>query len=110
MKILGLACFFHDSAACLIIDGQIIAAGAEERFSRQKHDNSFPKLAIDYCLREGQLAINELDAIVFYEKPIWKFDRLLHQHLAYFPKSYRAFLDTSAAWLTQKLNIKTRVL
>lgn len=106
MRILGLSCFYHDSAACLIVDGKIIAAGAEERFSRQKHDNRFPNLAIDYCLKESGLAINELDAIVFYEKPIWKFDRLLHQHLQHFPKSYRAFMDTTASWMTQKLNVK----
>jgi carbamoyltransferase len=106
MKILGISCFYHDSAASLIVDGRVVAAGAEERFSRKKHDNSFPKLAIDYCLQESGLAINELDAIVFYEKPIWKFDRLLHQHLQHFPKSYRAFMDTSASWLNQKLNIK----
>ena len=61
MKILGLSCFYHDSAACIIINGQIIAAGAEERFSRKKHDNNFPKLAIDYCLQKSGLAINELD-------------------------------------------------
>ncbi|MBT3249561.1 MAG: carbamoyltransferase [Candidatus Pacebacteria bacterium] len=106
MKILGLSCFYHDSAACLISDGEIIAAGAEERFSRKKHDNGFPKLAIDYCLKEAGLAINELDSVVFYEKPIWKFDRIIHQHLEHFPKSYQAFVDTSASWLNQKLNIK----
>ncbi len=106
MKILGLSCFYHDSAACLMIDGKIVAAGAQERFSRIKHDNNFPKLAIDYCLKEAGLAINELDTIVFYEKPIWKFDRIIHQHLEKFPISYQAFIDTSATWLNQKLNIK----
>ena len=106
MKILGLSCFYHDSSACIIVDGEIIAAGAEERFSRKKHDNNFPKLAIDYCLQKSGLAINELDAIVFYEKPIWKFERIIHQHLEHFPRSYQAFIDTSASWLNQKLNIK----
>lgn len=106
MKILGLSAFYHDSAAALIVDDEVVAAGAEERFSRQKHDNRFPNLAINYCLKESGLAINELDAIVFYEKPIWKFDRLLHQHLQHFPKSYRAFMDTTASWVTQKLNVK----
>lgn len=106
MKILGLSCFYHDSAACIIVDGEIIAAGAEERFNRKKHDNGFPKLAIDYCLKKAGLAINELDTIVFYEKPIWKFERIIHQHLEHFPKSYRAFIDTSASWLNQKLSIK----
>jgi len=106
MKILGLSCFYHDSSACVIIDGKIIAAGAEERFSRKKHDNDFPKLAIDYCLKEAGLAINELDTIVFYEKPIWKFERIIHQHLGHFPRSYQAFMDTSSSWINQKLNIK----
>lgn len=70
MKILGISCFFHDSAACLIKDNQIVAAAAEERFTRKKHDNSFPNQAIEFCLQQGSLAINELDAIAFYEKPI----------------------------------------
>lgn len=106
MKILGLSCFYHDSAAALIIDGQISAAAAEERFSRQKHDNTFPGLAIDYCLKESGLAINELDAIAFYEKPIWKFERILSQHLDNFPKSHRAFFDTFSSWLNQKLSVE----
>jgi carbamoyltransferase len=107
MKILGISCFYHDSAACLVIDGHVVSAGAEERFSRIKHDNRFPHLAINYCLQETGLAINELDAIVFYEKPIWKFERLLHQHLAYFPKSIDTFLKTTSSWLGNKLNIKS---
>ena len=106
MKVLGISCFYHDSAACLTLDGNIIAAAAEERFSRKKHDNGFPKLAIEYCLQTAGLAINELDAIAFYEKPIWKFERILHQHLEHFPKSYRAFFDTTGSWINQKLNIK----
>lgn len=107
MKILGISCFYHDSAACLIQDGKIIAAGAEERFSRKKHDNRFPHLAIDYCLNEAGLAVNELDAIVFYEKPIWKFERLFHQHLEHFPKSASTFLKTTSSWLGNKLNVKS---
>jgi carbamoyltransferase len=106
MKILGISCFYHDSAVCLMVDGEIIAAAAEERFSRKKHDNSFPKLATEYSLQTAGLAINELDAIVFYEKPIWKFERTLHQHLQHFPKSHRAFFDTTGSWINQKLNIK----
>jgi carbamoyltransferase len=107
MKILGVSCFFHDSAATLLIDGKIVAAGAEERFSRLKHDNTFPKLAIDYCLNEAGIAINEVDAVVFYEQPIKKFSRILHQHLQYFPKSLPTFLDTTGAWLNQKMDIQS---
>lgn len=106
MNILGISCFYHDSAACLIVDGDVVAAAAEERFSRKKHDNDFPELSIGYCLKKASLNVNELDAIVFYEKPIWKFERILHQHLEHFPKSYKAFFDTTGAWVNQKLSIK----
>lgn len=106
MKVLGISCFYHDSAACLIVDGEIVAAAAEERFSRKKHDNNFPELTIEYCLKAAKISINELDAVVFYEKPIWKFERILHQHLEYFPKSYKAFFDTTGSWVNQKLNIR----
>ena len=106
MNILGISCFYHDSAACLIVDGDVVAAAAEERFSRKKHDNDFPELSIGYCLKKASLNVNELDAIVFYEKPIWKFERILHQHLEHFPKSYKAFFDTTGSWINQKLSIK----
>ncbi len=105
MKILGISCFYHDSAACLVVDGKIVAAVEEERLSREKHDNGFPHLAIEYCLKEGGLNINELDAIAFYEKPIWKFERLISQHLEYFPFSLKVFLENTGSWLNQKLNI-----
>lgn len=106
MKILGISCFYHDSAVCLLIEGKIVAAAAEERFSHKKHDNSFPYQAIEYCLQQAGLAINELDAISFYEKPIWKFERIISQHLTHFPKSAKTFLDTTGSWLNQKLNLK----
>ncbi|MEO8581516.1 MAG: carbamoyltransferase [Patescibacteria group bacterium] len=106
MHILGISCFYHDSAASLVRDGKVIAATAEERFTRKKHDNNFPYKSIDFCLDFAGLAINELDAIVFYEKPIVKFERILSQHLDHFPKSYASFFNTSASWLNQKLNIK----
>lgn len=105
MKILGISCFYHDSAACLVIDGKIVAAVEEERLTRKKHDNNFPHLAIEYCLKEANLTINELDAIAFYEKPIWKFERLINQHLEYFPISLKVFLENTGSWLNQKLNI-----
>lgn len=106
MRILGVSCFYHDSAACLIIDGKIIAAGAEERFSRQKHDSGFPHQAIEFCLKKSGLAINEIDAIAFYEKPIWKFERIVSQHLTHFPRSLKTFMETTGSWLNQKLDIK----
>jgi carbamoyltransferase len=105
MKILGLSCYYHDSAACLIIDEKIVAAGAEERFSRVKHDNGFPKLAIQYCLDEAGIAANEIDAVVFYEKPILKFDRMLHQHLQHFPQTYKVYQDNFASWINIKLKL-----
>lgn len=106
MIILGISCFYHDSAACLIRDGQVIAAGAEERFSRKKHDSGFPKKAIDFCLRQAQIASNEVDLVVFYEKPILKFERILHQHLTHFPKSYKIFTNSMDSWFDKKLKIK----
>ncbi|MBW7944024.1 hypothetical protein H3C70_01335 [Patescibacteria group bacterium] len=105
MKILGISCYYHDAAACLIVDDTIVAAAAEERFTRKKHDNNFPKQAILYCLNEGKLAANELDAIVFYEKPIIKFDRVIHQHLQHFPKSYGVYQNSFGSWLNIKLKI-----
>ena len=86
-----------------MIDDKIVAAAAEERFSRKKHDNSFPKLAAQYCLDEAHLAINELDAVVFYEKPILKFDRMIHQHLQHFPKSHQVYNESFGSWLNVKL-------
>ncbi len=105
MTILGLSAFFHDSSACLLIDGKIVAAAAEERFTRIKHDNAFPDHAIEYCINEASIAMNEIDYVVFYEKPLIKFDRMLHQHLQHFPKSYSTFMSSTGAWLTQKLNV-----
>lgn len=105
MKILGISCYYHDAAASLMIDDKIVAAAAEERFSRKKHDNSFPKLAARYCLDEAHLAINELDAVVFYEKPILKFDRMIHQHLQHFPKSHQVYNESFGSWLNVKLKL-----
>jgi carbamoyltransferase len=109
MKVLGISCYYHDAAAALIIDNKAVAAAAEERFSRKKHDNNFPHLAIEFCLNQAGLAINEIDAIAFYEKPLIKFDRILHQHLAHFPKSYKSFVESMGSWVNQKLNIKETV-
>src|SRR3989442_10737539 len=92
INILGLSAFYHDSAACLVRDGRIMAAAQEERFTRKKHDAGFPKYAVEYCLREGKLSIEDIDYVGFYEKPFLKFDRLLHSYLAYAPNGLRSFL------------------
>lgn len=106
MKILGLSCYYHDSAACLLIDGQVVAAGAEERFTRKKHDNNFPFKAIDFCLKHAGCAINEIDAVVFYEKPFVKFERVFSQHLQHFPKSFASFINQGGQWLGGRLGVR----
>ncbi|MFA5894626.1 MAG: carbamoyltransferase [Candidatus Shapirobacteria bacterium] len=106
MIILGVSFYYHDSAAAIIKDGQIIAAAQEERFTRKKHDNRFPYHAINYCLDSLGIAINEVDYIAFYEKPIVKFERILVQHITHFPKSAKVFFDTIPSWLLEKLRVK----
>jgi carbamoyltransferase len=106
MIILGVSCYYHDSAAAIIKDGKIVAAAQEERFSRKKHDNSFPYHAINYCLDSLGIAINEVNYIAFYEKPVIKFERILEQHISHFPKSAKVFFDTIPNWIIDKLNIK----
>ena len=85
VNILGISAYYHDSAACLVRDGVIVAAAQEERFTRKKHDERYPRNAIEYCLREGGITTKELDYVAFYEKPFTKFDRILHSYLAYAP-------------------------
>src|SRR6185436_8235313 len=106
MNILGLSAFYHDSAACLVRDGRIIAAAQEERFTRKKHDAGFPKFAVEYCLREGGISIGDVDCVAFYEKPFLKFDRLLHSYLAYAPAGIRSFLKAIPIWIKEKIWIK----
>ncbi len=89
--ILGISAFYHDSAAALVVDGDIFAAAQEERFTRIKHDSAFPKCAIRYCLREGGLSPRDLDYIAFYDKPLTKFERLLETYLAFAPAGFAAF-------------------
>lgn len=105
MNILGISCYYHDAAACLIVDGQIVAAAAEERFTRIKHDNNFPDQAIRYCLAWVNIKFTDIDAVVFYEKPIVKFDRMLRHHFAHFPASRKVFIDTIGSWFDFKLQI-----
>lgn len=101
--ILGISAFYHDSAAALVVDGQIIAAAQEERFTRKKHDEGFPQKAVDYCLAEAGLKPADLDFVGFYDKPMRKFERLLETYLAYAPFGYRSFRKAMPLWLKQKL-------
>lgn len=103
MYILGISCFYHDSAACLIKDGELVSAVQEERFSRIKHDWRFPLNAINYCINEAGISINEIEIISFYEKPILKFERVLETLLSVAPRGYKAFIDTIPSWIKQKL-------
>ncbi len=102
--ILGISAFYHDSAACLVKDGKILAAAQEERFTRKKHDYRFPKNAIDYCLSEAGITASQLDHVAFYDKPLLKFDRLLETYLSYAPSGFRSFLKAMPLWLRQKLH------
>ena len=101
--ILGISAFYHDSAAALVVDGDIVAAAQEERFTRVKHDFEFPKNAIDYCLAEAGLQPDQLDAVVFYDKPFLKFERLMETYLAYAPFGLKSFMMALPLWLNQKL-------
>ena len=104
--ILGISAFYHDSAAALVLDGQIVAAAQEERFTRIKHDSAFPTQAIDYCLREGGLSADDLDYVAFYDKPLTKFERLLETYLAYVPAGFRSFRLAMPLWLKDKLHMR----
>jgi len=104
-SILGISAFYHDSAAALIVDGQIVAAAQEERFTRKKHDYRFPTHAVDYCLQQAGLEPTDLDYVGFYDKPFQKFDRLLETYLAYAPSGFRSFLQAMPLWLKQKLHL-----
>ena len=103
MYILGISAFYHDSAACLLSDGQIVAAAQEERFSRQKHDHRFPRHAVDYCLREAGITGDDLEQVAFYDKPWLKFERLLETYLSFAPAGLPSFLKSMPLWLKQKL-------
>ena len=102
-SILGISAFYHDSAAALIVDGKIIAAVQEERFSRKKHDSSYPFHSVEYVLKEARLKLSEIDYIVFYEKPFLKFERLLETYVAFAPKGFKSFSASMPLWLKEKL-------
>ena len=105
-NILGISAFYHDSAAALIKNGEIISAGQEERFTRKKHDADFPKNAIEYCLKEAKIGPEDLDYIVFYDKPFLKFERIIETYLAYAPVGIRSFLKAIPLWIKQKIWIR----
>src|SRR3989344_1831600 len=103
--ILGISCYYHDSSAALLKDCIIIAAAQEERFTRKKHDTSFPINAINYCLKSQNITINDIDYVGFYEKPFLKFERVLSQHLEMFPLSFKTFISSLPSWINEKLRV-----
>ena len=109
-NILGISAFFHDSAAALIQDGEIIAAAKEERFTRRKGDASFPQSAISYCLNEGRINTTQLDYVVFYEKPFVKFERLLETYLAFAPADFQSFPRALPLWVKHKLHMPQEIV
>ncbi len=109
-KVIGISAFYHDSAAALIIDGEIIVAVQEERFTRVKHTEVFPLASIAFCLKEGNLTIDELDAVVFYDKPFLKFERILETYYTFSPKGLVSFLKAMPVWINQKIFIKKKII
>src|SRR5262245_41159051 len=103
MRILGISAFYHDSAAAVIIDGEVAAAAQEERVTRKKHDASFPKHAISYCANYCGCNVGDFDAVVFYEKPLIKFERLLETYLSFAPRGFSSFRMAMPVWLREKL-------
>jgi carbamoyltransferase len=109
MNILGVSCYYHDAAAALLMDGQLVAAAEEERFTRKKHDSDFPQHAIDFCLKYANLTADDLDYVVFYEKPLVKFERILQTTLGTFPRSWAVFRESMVTWFDEKLWIKSKL-
>ena len=103
MFILGISAYYHDSAACLIKNSEIVAAAQEERFTRKKHDADFPQNAIRYCLEAAGISANQIDNVVFYEKPFVKFERLIETYLAFAPKGFTSFAKAMPLWIKNKL-------
>src|ERR1700741_4906233 len=101
--ILGISAFYHDSAAALIVDGEIVAAAQEERFTRKKHDAGFPRHALDYCLAQAGITLEQVDHVAFYDKPFLKFERLLETYLAFAPRGFTSFSMAIPLWLKEKL-------
>src|SRR5678816_2017003 len=103
MRVLGISAYYHDSAAALVRDGEIVAAAQEERFTRKKHDPGFPSKAIEYCLRSASLRAEQVDYVCFYEKPLRKFERLLETYLAFAPSGFSSFRMALPMWLKERL-------
>ena len=110
MRILGISCYYHDAAAALIEEGHLIAAAEEERFTRRKHDPGFPRHAVDFCLKQAGITAAELDYVVFYEKPLRKFERIMLTTLGTWPRSAAVFRESMVAWFNEKLWIKSQIL
>src|SRR5882724_9640588 len=107
--VLGISAFYHDSAAALVVDGRIVAAAQEERFTRKKHDADFPRHAVAYCLAAAGLAPEDVEYVAFYEKPIRKFERLLETYFAFAPRGLRSFSRALPLWLTDRLHIERTI-
>ena len=114
MYVLGISAFYHDSAACILKEGEIIAAAQEERFTRKKHDQSFPSFAIEYCLEEAKIDSSQLGYVAFYDKPFLKFERILETYLAFAPKGINSFLKAIPLWIKElikdNLNYSCKIL
>ena len=106
MYILGISAYYHDSAACLVQDGEIVAAAQEERFTRKKHDPGFPRRAVENCLDQAGIGIKDLKYVVFYDKPLIKFERLLETYLGFAPKGIQSFLAAMPVWMKEKLFLR----
>ena len=104
--ILGISAYYHDSAAALILDGVLVAAAQEERFTRKKHDPGFPVQAVQYCLSQAAISLGQVEAVIFYDKPLLKFERLLETYLSFAPKGLKSFLKAMPVWLKEKLYLK----
>src|ERR687885_2213678 len=109
MYILGISAYYHDSAACLVRDGRVVAAAQEERFTRKKHDQDFPAGAVEFCLKHAGIAGKDLDFVAFYDKPLLKFERLLETYIDYAPRGFRSFLMAMPVWIKEKLWIREQV-
>ena len=110
MIILGISCYFHDSSAVIVQDGNLICAAEEERFSRKKHDFGFPEKAIEFCLEKSGIKASEIDYVVFFEKPFLKFERILKSVISTFPKSSKVFIQGMRAWALDKLWVKNKIV
>jgi len=107
--VLGISAFYHDSAACLLADGEIIAAGSEERFTRIKGDPAFPSKAVEYCLREAGITKNDLSTVAFYDKPLLKFERILETYLGVAPSGFKSFMLAGPLWMKEKLYMDRQI-